>query len=76
MSPIIATHCGLKLVKEKLYLELADGSKIQSLQKVCNVYCHVGKSICWVDFTVTKLLHDVDLVLAINWFLTWNHVSD
>ena len=69
MSPVTVAHCDLRLVKEKLYLELADGSKIQSMEKACNVYCHVGKSVCRVDFIVTKLLHNVDLVLGINWSL-------
>ena len=31
MSPVIAAHYDLKLVKEKLYLELVNGSKIQSM---------------------------------------------
>ena len=35
---------------------------------------NVGKSICRVDFTVTKLLKDVDLVLGINWLSLWNPV--
>ena len=76
MSPGTAAHCDLKLVEEKLYLELADGSKIQATQKACNVYCHVGKSVCRVDFTVTNLLHNVDLVLRINWLEQWNPVID
>ena len=30
MSPVTVAHCDLHLENEKLYLELADGSKIQS----------------------------------------------
>ena len=63
MSPEIATLCELVLNPEILHLELADDSKVQSTQKADNVKVCVGKSICRVDFTVTKLLKDVDLVL-------------
>ena len=76
ISLVTATHYDLHLENEKLYLELANGSKIQSMQKACNVYCHVGKSVCQVDFTMTKLLHNVDLVLGINWLSKWNPVID
>ena len=76
MSPHTAAHCDLKLEKETMYLELADGSKIQSTQKASDVKCQVGKSVCRVTFTVTKLLHNVDLVLGINWLSQWNPVID
>ena len=74
MSPETAVHCELNLNQEILHLELADGSKVQSTQKAVNVHVNVGKSICRVDFTVTKLLRDVDLVLGINWLSLWNPV--
>ena len=74
MSPETAALCELMLNPEILHLELADGSKVQSTQKADNVSVCVGKSICWVDFTVTKLLKDVDLVLGVNWLSVWNPV--
>ena len=61
-----STMCWKRLEKEMMYLELADGSKIQATQKASNVCCEVGKSVCKA-FTVTQLLHNVDLVLGINW---------
>ena len=67
--PVVICHQKLlhfvnySLNPEILHLELADGSKVQSTQKAENVNVSVGKSICRVDFTVTKLLKDVDLVL-------------
>ena len=76
MSPNTAAQCDLKLEKETMYLKLADGSKIQATQKASNVRCEVGKSVCKVTFTVTQLLHDVDLVLGINWLARWNPVVD
>ena len=74
MSPETAVLCELVLNPEILHLELADGSKVQSTQKADNVNVCVGKSICRVDFTVTKLLKDVDLVLGVNWLSVWNPV--
>ena len=65
-KPKTATHCNLQLAKETMSLELADGTKIQSTQKASNIRCDVGKSVCRVNLVVTKLLHNVDLVLGIN----------
>ena len=64
----------LHLAKEKLQLELADGSKVQSVHKAPNVTLVVGKTVCKVDFTVTQLLFRMDLVLGINWLVLWNPV--
>ena len=47
---------------------------MQSTQKADNVNVCVGKSICRVDFTVTKLLKDVDMVLGVNCLSVWNRV--
>ena len=72
----IAAACELHLEKERLHLELADGSKVQSAHKAPNVTLVVGKTVCKVDFTVTQLLFGVDLVLGINWLALWNPVID
>ena len=53
IAPEIAAACELHLEKEKLHLELADGSKVQSAHKAPNVTIVVGKTVCKVDFTVT-----------------------
>ena len=75
MSPNTAAHCDLKLEKETMYLELADRPKIQSMQKASNIKCQVGKSVCRVTL-VTKLLHNVDVVLGINWLSQLNPIVD
>ena len=62
----ITALCKLNLEKETLHLELANGSKVQSMHKAPNVTLVVGKTVCKVDFTVTQLLFGVDLVLGIN----------
>ena len=64
--PEIAAPYELHLQKEKLHLELADGSKVQSAHKAPNVTVVVGETVCRVDFTITQLLFGVDLVLGIN----------
>ena len=76
IAPETAAACELHLEKEKLHLELADGSKVQSAHKAPNVTIVVGKTVCKVDFTVTQLLFGVDLVLGINWLALWNPVVD
>ena len=76
IAPEIAAICELHLEKEKLHLEFADGSKVQSAHKAPNVPIVVGKTVCKVDFTVTQLLFGVDLVLGINWLALWNPVID
>ena len=53
IAPETAAACELHLEKEKLHLELADGSKVQSAHKAPNVTIVVGKAVCKVDFTVT-----------------------
>ena len=66
IAPKIVVACELHVEKEKLHLELANGSKVQSAHKTPNVTIVVGKTVCKVDFTVTQLLFGVDLVLGIN----------
>ena len=74
--PETATTCELHLENEKLHLELADGSKVQSAHKAPNVTLAVRETVCTVDCTVTQLLFGVDLVLDINWLALWNSVVD
>ena len=59
-----------------VHLELADGSKICSTQKIPGVLCSVGKISSYEDFTVTKLLHGVDVVLGMTWLQRWNPLID
>ena len=75
-SPETVDCLDVRCTPELVHLELADGSKIRSTQKIQGVMCTVGKNICKVDFTVTKLLHDVDLVLGMTWLQQWNPLVD
>ena len=67
ISPETVTSLGLETSPALVHLELADGSKIQSTQQVQGVRCTMGNFVCRLNFTVTKLLHQVDLVLGVNW---------
>ena len=76
MSPETTVLCELQFYPEILHLEFADGSKVESPQKAENISIVVGKSMCHVNFIVTKLLRNVDLVLGVNWLALWNPVID
>ena len=65
MAPETVALCEVKCSLVMIHLELADGSKIQVTQKTLAVPCTVGKSICNISFTVTRLLSNV------AWSLAW-----
>ena len=66
----------LQSTPDVVHLELADGSKIRSTQKIPGVMCSAGKISSYEDFTVTKLLHGVDVVLGMTWLRRWNPLID
>ena len=76
ISPEAVTSLGLDTSPALVHLELVDSSKIQSTQQVQGVRCTMGNIVCKLDFTVTKLLHRVDLVLGVDWLEMWNPVID
>ena len=75
-SPEAVVEWELPGTPELVHLELADGSKIQSTQKIRGVLCTAGRTVCYEDFTVTKLLHGVDVVLGMTWLQRWNPLID
>ena len=36
----------------------------------------MGSIVCKLDFTMTKLLHQMDLVLGVDWLEMWDPVID
>ena len=58
---------GLSIVKEQTFLELGDAKKILSRSKVLDIPVVTVGLTTKMDFIVTSLLHDVDLILGINW---------
>ena len=76
IAPETVTLCEVECSPALVHLELADGSKVQSTQQTLAVPCTVGRSVCKMSFTVTKLLSNVDVVLGMDWLRTWNPVID
>ena len=76
IAPETVTLCEVDCSPALVHLELADGSKVQSTQQTLAVSCTVGKAVCKISFTVTKLLSNVDVVLGMDWLKTWNPVID
>ena len=76
IAPKIVALCEIECSPALVHLELADGSKVQSTQQTLTVPCTVGKAICNISFTVTKLLSNVDMVLGMDWLRAWNPVID
>ena len=75
-SPDAVVEWELQGTPDVVHLELADGSKIRSTQKIPGVMCSAGKISSYEDFTVTKLLHGVDVVLGMTWLRRWNPLID
>ena len=76
ISPETVALCEIRCSSKFVNLELADGSKVQATQKTRAVPCTVGRAVCNLEFTVTNLLSNVDLVLGMDWLQTWNPVID
>ena len=75
-SPDAVVDWELPSTPDLVHLELADGSKIRSTQKIPGVMCSAGQISSYEDFTVTKLLHGVDVVLGMTWLRRWNPLID
>ena len=76
MVPSMVIAIDLHTVNSNSLLELADGTKIHSLSKAPNVVVYIGQHPSKMDFTVTKLLHGVELVLGMNWLQAMNPLID
>ena len=76
MSPDIQLAAGINCTASNTFLELADGTQILSAGKAPAVLFSIGVNSFRMDFTVTKLLHGVDLVLGMNWLQRINPLID
>ena len=76
IAPETVTLCELECEPAVLHLELADGSKIKATQQTKVTNCTVGEAVSKINFTVTNLLSNVDLVLGMDWLVQWNPVID
>ena len=75
-SPDIQLAAGINCTASNTFLELADGTQILSAGKAPAVLFSVGVNSFRMDFTVTKLLHGVDLVLGMHWLQRVNPLID
>ena len=75
-TPFCVTAVGLKGVPQDIFLELGNGEKYLSRAYVPEVLVVTAGLTVKVGLTVTNLLHEVDLVLGINWLQLVNPVVD
>ena len=75
-TPACITTVGLKGVPGDIFLELGNGEKILSRGYVPDVPVVTPGLTIKVGLTVTNLLHEVDLMLGINWLQLVNLVID
>ena len=74
--PPYVTRVGLKGISQNTFLELGNGQKYLSRGYVPNVPRVTTGLTVKVGLTVTNLLHEVDLVLGMNWLQLVNPVVD
>ena len=76
VTPSCVTTCGLKGVPRDIFLELGNGDKILSRGYIPDVPIVTAGLTVKMGLTVTNLLHEVDLVLGVNWLQLVNPVVD
>ena len=75
-TPACITTVGLKGVPRDIFLELGNGENILSRGYAPDVPVVTAGLTMKVGLTVTTLVHEVDLVLEINWLQLVNPVID
>ena len=76
ITPACITAVGLKGVPRDIFLELGNGQKYLSRGYVPDVPVVTAGLTVRVGLTITNLLHEVDLVLGMNWLELVNPVVD
>ena len=76
MAPATVNLCELECHPTIMHLELADGSKIKSLEQTHVASCIVGMATCAISFTITKFLSNVDVVLGMDCLARCNPMID
>ena len=72
ISPACITETGMKTRKNNTFLELGNGSKVLSKFEAMDIPVVIAGRTFRIDFTVSDLLHNVDIVLGITWLKTYN----
>ena len=76
VTPSCVAKVGLKGIPQDVFLELGNGQKYLSRGCVPDVPIATAGLVTKMDLTVTNLLHEVDLVLGMNWLQLVNPVVD
>ena len=76
ITPSCITAVGLKGIPRDVFLELGNGEKYFSRGYVPDVPVVTAGLTMKVGLTATNLLHEVDLVLGINWLQLVNPIVD
>ena len=76
VTPTYVVAVGLKATPPDVFLELGNGEKFLSHRYVPDVPIVTASLTVKVGLTITNLLHDVELVLGINWLQLGNLVVD
>ena len=76
VTPSCVTAVGLKGTPRDIFLELGNGQKYLSRGHVPDVPVVTAGLTVRVGLTVTNLLHEVDLVLGMNWLQLVNPMVD
>ena len=76
VTPSCVARVGLKGMPQDVFLELGNGQKYLSRGYVPDIPIATAGLVVKMDLTVTNLLHEVDLVLGMNWLQLVNPVVD
>ena len=76
ISPACITETGMKTQKNNTFLELGNGSKVLSKFEAMDIPVVIARRTFKIDFTVSDLLHNVDIVLGITWLKQHNPLVD
>ena len=66
----------MKTRKNNTFLELGNGSKVLSKFEAMDIPVVIAGRTFKIDFTVSDLLHNVDIVLGITWLKEYNPLVD
>ena len=76
VTPDCVTVAELACVSQDTFLELGNGTRVLSRGMVQGAPITLAGVTTKTDFTVSRLLHDVDIVLGVNWLKTINPIID
>ena len=76
ITPECSTVAGLSCVQHDTFMELGNGTRTLSRGMMQGAPVTLAGVTTKTDFTVSQLLHEVDIVLGINWLKTINPIID